>query len=260
MPRAFWKGVISFGLVSIPVMMSVATQTKSISFHLLHKKCKTRPKQVLYCESDDEYFSLKDTLRGYEVAKDQHVVLDEKDFEKVPIRTIRSIDIQCFVDANEIAPIYYDNCHYIEPQELGIKPFQLLHRALEKTGRVGIAKVAFQRREHLCCLRPFEDIILLQTIHYPSEIIKREEPLHPEMKSSEAELNMAISLIKSMAKGFNPEEYSDDYEDALKKLIEAKVKGLKIVQLQTPAAEITDLMAALRESVKAARGEKATGK
>jgi DNA end-binding protein Ku len=256
MPRAFWKGVISFGLVAIPVKMSVATETKTISFHLLHKKCLTRPKQVLHCDTDNEYFSLKDTVHGYEVAKDQYVVLEESDFKKVPIKTSHSIDILGFVEAKEIDPIYYHSSHYVEPEELGAKPFQLLLKALEKTGRVGIAKVAFQRREHLCSLRPFNDILVLQTMYFQDEIIKRDEPAGPQIKVTETELDTATSLIKAMAKQFKATDYKDEYEQALKKIIESKVKGLQIAEPEESKVEVTDLMAALRESIKAAKKEK----
>lgn len=256
MPRAFWEGVISFGLVAIPVKMSVATETKTISFHLLHKKCLTRPKQVLYCETDNQYFNIKDTVRGYEVAKDQYVVLDESDFNKVPIKTAHSIDILGFVEAKEIDPIYFQSSHYVEPEELGVKPFQLLLKALEKTGRIGVAKVAFQRREHLCSLRPFEDILLLQTMYFQDEMVKREEQALPRAKTTEAELDMAVSLVKTMARGFRAEDYRDDYERALKQIVEAKVKGLQIVVPEAPKVEIADLMAALRESIKVAKKER----
>src|SRR4030042_5122124 len=119
MARAFWKGVISFGRVAMPVKMYVGTQGKSLSFRLLHKKCLTRPKQVLHCETDNEYFGIKDTVRGYEVAKDEYVVLKDSDFEKVPIKTAHVIDITGFVQADEIDPSYYSAIHYIEPEELG---------------------------------------------------------------------------------------------------------------------------------------------
>src|SRR3972149_9391137 len=223
MPRAFWKGVISFGLVAIPVKMYVGTESKSISFHLLHKKCLTRPRQVLHCETDDEYFSIKDTVRGYEVAKEQYVVLNDSDFEKVPIRTSHAIDILGFVEAKEIDPIYYYGIHYLEPEELGAKPFRLLREALEKTGRLGIAKVAFQRREHLGCLRPLEDILVLHTMHYENEILPRKEITPPKTRVTAAELDMAVSLIKAMAKSFNPEDYNNEYHQALKRVIEAKI-------------------------------------
>ncbi|MBI2980030.1 MAG: Ku protein [Chloroflexi bacterium] len=257
MPRAFWKGVISFGLVAIPVKMYVGTESKTLSFHLLHKKCLTRPKQVLHCETDDEYFSIKDTVRGYEVAKEQYVVLNDSDFEKVPIRTSHAIDILGFVEAKEIDPIYYFGIHYLEPEELGAKPFRLLREALEKTGRVGVAKVSFQRREHLGCLRPLEDILVLHTMHYATELLSRKELFPSKTRVTEAELDMAVSLVKAMAKSFTPEEYKDEYQEALKKVIEAKVTGEKIVAPAAPKAEIVDLMATLRASIEAAKKEPA---
>ncbi len=253
MAKSFWKGVISFGLVAIPVKMYVATETRPVSFHLLHKKCLTRPKQVLHCHVDNEYFSIKDTVRGYEVSKDQYVVLDESDFEKVPIKSSHAIDIQCFIDAKEIDPVYYYGGHYIEPEELGVKPFQLLREALEKTGKVGIAKVAFQHREHLCCLRPLEDILALQTIHFQSEILPHDEIEVPEAKTTAAEMDMAVSLIKAMVKSFKPEDYHDEYQEALKKVVEAKIKGQKFVAPSVAKVEMMDLMAALRASVEATK-------
>ncbi|MDP3879234.1 MAG: Ku protein [Dehalococcoidales bacterium] len=253
MPRAFWKGAISFGLVAIPVKMYVGTESKPLSFHLLHKKCLTRPKQVLHCETDDEYFGVKETVRGYEVAKEQYVVMDDSDFEKVPIKTSHTIDILGFVEAGEIDPLYYYGVHYLEPEELGTKPFQLLKEALLKTGRVGVGKVTFQRREHLVCLRPLEDIIVLHSLHYEAEILPRKEISPPKTKATDAELDMAVSLVKAMEKSFKPDDYKDEYQHALKKVIDAKIKGEKIVALAMPKAEIGDLMAALRASVEAAK-------
>jgi len=255
MPRAFWKGVISFGLVAIPVKMQVGTETKALSFHLLHKKCLTRPKQVLHCDTDNEYFNMKDTVRGFEIAKDMYVVLTDNDFDNVPVKTSHAIDIVGFVEANEIDPMYYYGIHYLVPEELGAKPFRLLREALEKTGRVGIAKVTFQRREHLCCLRPFEDILLLHTMHYDSEVLSRKELAPPKPQVAKAELDMAVSLIKAMAKSFEPKDYRDEYQEALKKLIEAKSAGEKIVAPVAPKAEIVDLMEALRASIAAKKKE-----
>ncbi len=255
MARAFWKGVISFGLVAIPVKMYVGTEGKSLSFHLLHKKCLTRPKQVLHCETDNEYFGMKDTVRGYEVAKDEYVVLKDSDFEKVPIKTAHAIDIMSFVRAEEIDPLYYSGIHYIEPEDPGVRPFQLLREALIKTGRVGIGKVTFQRREHLACLRPFEGTIVLHTLRYSNEIAPRAEITPPETMVKEAELNMAISLINAMADKFQPEKYKDEYREALQKVIDAKMKGERVISPALPKAEIGDLMEALRASIKAAKKE-----
>jgi len=255
MPKAFWKGVISFGLVAIPVKMYIGTESKSLSFHLLHKKCLTRPKQVLHCETDNEYFGIKDTVRGYEVAKGQYIVLSEADFENVPIKTSHAIDILGFIEAKELDPIYYAGVHYLEPEELGARPFQLLREALEKTGRIGIGKVTFQRREHLCCLRPLDDIIVLHSLHYDTEILSRKEIAPPKSKLTAAELDMAVNLVKAMAQTFKPEAYKDEYRSALKKVVEAKMKGEKIIVPEAPKVEMGDLMESLRASIKAARKE-----
>ncbi len=255
MPRAFWKGVISFGMVAIPVRMYVATETKPLSFHLLHKKCLTRPKQVLYCANDSEYFDQKETVRGFEYAKDRYVVLDEADFKKVSIKTSHAIDILAFCQASEIDPIYYSGSHYLEPEELGTKPFRLLSETLQKTGLLGIAKVVFQRREHLCCLRPMENIIALHTLHYPGEIVSRKELTPAKVTVKADEVDLAVSLVKAMVRPFKPEEYKDEYQAALKTIVEAKVRGEEIVAPREEKVEIGDLMAALRASIEATRKE-----
>lgn len=253
MARAFWKGAISFGMVAIPVKMYVATTVKTPAFHLLHKKCLTRPEQVLHCPVDGEYFSSKETVRGYEYTKGQFVTLEESDFTRVRLKTLRVIQIMGFVKAEEIDHTYYRGSHYLEPEELGIKPFILLREALRKTDRAGIAKVAFQRREHLCCLRPLEDILVLHTLHYADEILPREELAPMRQEIHQEELDMAVSLITAMARRFHPEEYKDDYRQALQNLIRAKVEGREIKLLKEPKIEIPDLMSALRASIEAAK-------
>jgi DNA end-binding protein Ku len=253
MGKAFWKGVISFGMVVIPVKMYVATETKSISFHVLHKKCLTRPKQIWHCEKDNEYFSSKDTIRGYEYTKDQYIILNEEDFKKVPVKTAHSINIQGFAAAQEIDPIYYQNSHYLEPETLGVKPFSLLKLALIKTKKVGIAKVAFQRREHLCALRPLGNILALQTLYYPEEILNYSDLSQPDPANAPAELEMAVSLVNAMAVPFKPDEYKDEYVKGLKKMVEAKMKGIELKAPEEPKTEIPDLMAALKASLTAAK-------
>lgn len=252
MPRAFWKGVISFGMVAIPVRMSVATESKTPNFHYLHKKCLTRPKQVLYCSQDDEYFSPKDTVRGYEYSKEQYVVVEDDDLDKVPVRTTHTIDISGFVDAKEIDAIYYSGSHYLEPEELGLKPFFLLKTVLEKTKLVGIAKVSFQRREHLCCLRPLGKIMALHTLHYQQDILPIDELTPPEKKLAAGELEMASKLVEAMTTSFKPDGYRDEYALALQKMVEAKLKGVEIKAPEIPKVDFEDLMAALRASVAAA--------
>ena len=258
MPKAFWKGAISFGMVVIPVKMSVATETKSISFHVLHKKCLTRPKQIWHCEKDNEYFSSAETVRGYEYAKEQYVVLEENAFNKVPVKTIHSINITGFVGMNEIDPLYYHGNHYLEPEELGIKPFALLRDALVKTKRVGVAKITLQKREHLCCLRPLDDIMILQTMYFQDEILPRTEAAPTKQQLASTELDMAVSLVNTMAMSFKPAEYKDEYVIALKKVVEAKVRGVEIKIPKPLKIEPIDLMSALKISIENAKKESQT--
>jgi DNA end-binding protein Ku len=252
MPRAFWKGVISFGLVAIPVSMSIAIESKTPDFHYLHKKCLTRPKQVLYCAEDNEHFTSRETVRGYEYSKGQYVVFEENDFDKVPVKTTHSIDITGFTPVNEIDLIYYGGSHYLRPEKLGEKPFALLKTVLEKTGLVGIAKVAFQRREHLCCIRPLGKILALHILHYQQDILPIDDMTAPEQKLNKAELEMALKLVETMTTGFKPDEYRDEYTLALMKMVEAKLKGVEIKVPEIPRIEIEDLMTALKASVAAA--------
>jgi DNA end-binding protein Ku len=252
MARAFWKGTISFGLVSIPVKMYTGTEAHPIAFHLLHKKCLTRPHQVLRCDKDNEDITIKDTVRGFEYSKDRYVVLDEKDFASVPVKTTHTIDIAGFIRAGEIDAIYYSGIHYLEPDKLGVKPFLLLREALLKTDRVAIARVSFQLREHLCCLRPSEDSILLHTLYYNDEILPRTEFAPKVQDIKPDELEMAISLVNILSKEFDPAQYHDEYRVALQALIESKIRGKSITPLPEAAAEIPDLMAAMRASILAA--------
>jgi len=254
MARAFWKGGISFGMVIIPVKMSLATEKKVPAFHLLHKKCLTRPKQMLYCAKDDEYFGIQETIRGFEYTKDQYVMLDERDLEKIPFSTSHAINIINFVEEAEIPQVYYSESHYLEPEGLGGKPFNLLRETLIKTKLLGIARVSFQKREHLACLRPFHKILLLQTMHYRDEILP--EPDVAETKFTAQEMEMATALVNVMAKPFKPEDYKDEYEQGLNKVIEAKMRGEKITVPKAPKLEVKgDIMAALRESIVAAKKE-----
>ena len=252
MPRTFWKGAISFGMVTIPVRMSTAIDVKTPIFSFLHEKCQTRPKQVLYCEKDDEYLTRGETVKGYEYAKDRFVVLNDEDFEKVPVKTLHTIDILGFSRIDEIDIIYYDGTHYLEPEAMGLKPFILLRNVLDKKGLSAIAKVAFARREHLCCLRPYNSILALHRLHYQASILSPNDMKPDEVELKDAEMEMAEKLVDAMTIGFKPNEYHDDYTAALLKLIEAKLQGIELQAPEIPQAEIEDLMEALRQSVTAA--------
>lgn len=253
MPRAFWNGVISFGLVVIPVSMYVASRSKSpVALHYLHKKDLVRPKQVFQCPLDGEYFERDEAVKGYEYAKGQYIVLSDEDFEKVPIKTTHSIDILGFVKEDEIDPVYFDGAHYLEPKELGVKAFAILREALLKTGRVGISKVTFQKREHLSCLRPEDGTMMLHTLHYADEVVAPPQEIGPKQEITPQEVDMATSLIKVMETSFKPEQYKDDYHIALQKVIEAKLKGEEIKAPRPPKAPVIDIMSALKKSLEEA--------
>ncbi len=254
MAKSFWKGVISFGIVIIPVRMYVATHIKPVSFRVLHKKCLTRPHEEWYCEKDDEYFTSDDTVKGYEYSKEQFVVMDENDFEKVPVATAHSVDIMSFVEASEVDPVYYQNSYYLEPEDIGAKPYALLREVLVKTKRVGIAKVSFQKREHLCTLRPIGDVLALHTMYYHDEVLATNELKDPKQAVTAAELSLAETLVKALEKPFTPDKYKDDYRDALKKVVDAKLKGVELKETKIPKSlESVDLMKALRESLDTVR-------
>jgi DNA end-binding protein Ku len=255
MPRSIWNGVVSFGMVSIPVKLYTATDNKDISFNQLHKTCGTRIKQQRWCPTDEKVVDYDEIQRGYEYARDQYVVLSEEDFEKIPLPSKHTIELAAFVKDDEIDPIYYEKSYYLEPDETGIKPFALLMRALKKKNLTAVAKLAIRNKERLCALRPYDGTLMLETLYYPDEVrVQKGEGL-PEVKVSEKELNMAFSLIDLMTEDFNPTEFKDNFREALMEVIQAKLEGQEIVEAPTPhEGKVVDLMTALKASVEAAKG------
>jgi DNA end-binding protein Ku len=254
MARAIWSGTISFGMVSIPVKLYGATESKDISFHLLHKTCGTRLKQVRWCPTDEEEVPWSDTVRGYEYAKDQYVTLTEEDFEKLPLPSKHTIDLSAFVKEEEIDPVFYERSYFLAPGERAEKAYALLLRALEEKKLTAIATITIRKKEQLCALRPKEGALMLETLYYPDEVRAAPETDLGRSRISEREMDMASALIDLLRKPFDPEEYKDHYRGALEKLIDAKLEGREVVR--APAARETrviDLADALRRSVEAAK-------
>jgi len=258
MPRSIWNGVISFGMVSIPVKLYTATDSKDVSFNMLHKDCGSRIKQVRTCPVHERELSMDEIVRGYEYAKDEYVVLTEEDFANLPLPSKHTIDIAGFVKLDDIDPVYYEKAYYIEADEAGLKPFVLLMRVLNKRGLTAIAKIAVRNKERLCALRPLDGRLMLETLYYPDELrVEKGEPL-PDVKVTEKEVGMASSLVDLMLEEFKPEEYHDDYRQALMEVIEAKLKGAEIVEAPAaPKGKVVDLMSALKKSVETAKKRKA---
>ena len=256
MPRSIWKGAISFGLVSIPVKLYTATESKDISFRQIHDAdCKARIRQQRWCPVHETVVEYNEIVRGYEYSKDRYVILDDEDFDKLPLPSKHTINLDAFVEAEEIDPIYFERSYYLEPDEAGAKPFALLMRALQEKGLVAIAKIAIRNKEQLCALRPQEGALTLETMYLADEI--REAPAEVDWRSqkvSAPELKMAETLIEMLHKPFEPEEYHDDYRAALREVIDAKLEGVVLEEVESrEPPKVVDLMAALRASVEAAK-------
>jgi DNA end-binding protein Ku len=254
MARAIWSGSISFGMVTIPVKLFGATESKDISFHLLHATCGTRLKQLRWCPTDEVEVPWSETVRGYEYAKDQYVKLTDEDFEQLPLPSKHTIDITAFVQDAEIDPVYYERSYYLEPDERAEKPYALLLKALEQKHLVAIATITIRKKEQLCALRPKSGSLMLETLYYPDEVRLEHGIDLAKTRLSERELDMAHTLIDLLRKPFDPDEYQDHYREALAQLIDAKLEGRDVVKAP-PAKEtrVIDLADALRRSVEAAR-------
>lgn len=257
--RNIWKGVISFGLVTIPIKLYTATEVKDIKFNFLHRECKSPIKYEKVCPVCKKEVASTDLVRGYEYERGRYVVVEEEDLEKIPLSTLKSIEILDFVDLKEIDPIYYVKSYYIAPGELGTKPYQLLLEAMHKTGRIAIARVVLRQKESLAILRVYRNCLVMETIFYPEEI--RATNLIPELnydvKIHENEMKMAVSLIENLSAEFQPEKYQNNYRQALLELIQAKVSGEEIVEPARPeATKVVDLMEALKASIEAAKKDK----
>lgn len=254
MARAIWSGSISFGMVTIPVKLFGATESRDISFNLLHASCGTRLKTVRWCPTDEVEVPWSDTARGYEYAKGQYVVLTEEDFEKLPVPSKHVVEIAAFVGEAEIDPVFFERSYYLAPDERAEKPYALLLQALEKKKLAAVATITIRKKEQLCVLRPQDGIMMLETLYYPDEVRARPEMDIKDSKVTERELDMAFTLIELLRKPFEPEEYRDTYREALTALIDAKLEGREVVTSPEPAeTKVIDLADALRRSVEAAK-------
>ncbi|HEU4527829.1 MAG TPA: Ku protein [Actinomycetota bacterium] len=254
-PRAMWKGAISFGLVTIPVAVYPATEEKSLKFNQLHDEDMGRVRYKRVCSIDGEEVDFDHIVKGYEVEKDRYVVLTDEDLDAVPVESSRAIDIQQFVDLDEIDPMLFKKSYYLVPDETGAKAYALLRKALAEESKVGIAKVSFRDKEHLAALRFKDEVFVLETMYWPDEIRTADfDTLDSDSKVRDNEVQMARQLIESLSEPWNPEEFTDEYREALLGIVEKKLAGEPIeVPEEAPAARVVDLMAALKASVEAAK-------
>jgi DNA end-binding protein Ku len=248
-PRSLWTGTISFGLVSVPVRLFGATESKELRFHFLDKHDLEPIAYEKVRRDTGKHVDNDDIVRGFEVEKGRYVPLDEEDLDRLDVELTKTIDICDFVDLKEIDPIYFRKAYYLAPQDGAEKAYRLLERALEETAKVAIAKIVIRNKQHLAAVRPSNGTLVLETMYYADEV-RQPERLTGGGRLAKPEVELAKSLVENLSAKFDPKKYDDTYRKELLQLLRAKAKGKDLPEPeQEPDGEVVDLMAALRESV-----------
>jgi len=258
MPRSIWSGAISFGLVNVPVKLYSAVSKKTVRFHQLHDKDGVRIQQKRFCPADDEEVAYEHIVKGYEISPDEYVVVTTEELDALEPQKTRAIDIEDFVDLDEIDPLFYDHPYYLLPDKSAAKPYRLLHQAMREANKVAIARVVIRSKEQLVAIRPVEDVLAMSTMNFADEIVPADnfdEPTADDAETTKREVDMARQLVDSLSTDWEPDKYHDTYRERVLELIEKKAEGQEIVlQPVEEPKEVPDLMAALEASVKAAKG------
>jgi len=256
MARAIWTGTISFGLVTVPVRLYSAVSRKSVRFHQLNGETGVRISQKRVDSSTGEEVAYEDIVKGYEIAPDRYVVIEPAELEAVEPKKTKTIDIEDFVDLDDIDPIFFDHPYYLAPGTGGAKPYRLLLEAMRETGKVAIAKVVIRSKESLVAVRPMGDVLGLATMLFADEVTdpKRIDELSEadEVKTTKRELDIAKQLVDSLAATFEPGKYSDSYRAEVLEMIERKAAGKEIAvqpEREEETGEAPDLMSALQASL-----------
>jgi DNA end-binding protein Ku len=256
--KTIWKGAISFGLVTIPVRVYGATEEKSLRFHQLHAPDGGRIRYKRVCSVDGEEVDWSEIVKGYEYEKDHYVTLTDEELASLPVTSAKAIEIERFVDVDQIDPIFFQKSYYVVPEATGLKAYQLLREAMADDDKVAVAKVAFREKEHLATLRLRDNVFVLETMYWPDEIRAADfDVLDEQVQVRPQEVRMARSLIESLSSDFEPEEFRDTYREALEELVAKKVQGEEITYSEeAEPSKVVDLMEALRASVEAAKADK----
>ena len=260
--RAIWKGSISFGLVNIPIALYPATRREDLKFRLLRESDLSPVNYKRVAEKDGKEVPWDKIVKGYEYEKGKFVVLNEKDFQRVDLEATQTVDIQDFVDVEEIDPMYFYKPYFLEPQKGGDKAYSLLRDVLKKTNKVGIAKVIIKTRQYLAGVKATKDILVLELMHFAQELSDSEKLNVPKkIEPGKREIDMGEALVESMTSKWDPKKYKDDYRDALLDVIEEKVEsGGKEIEEKPKAkkesSKVIDLVAVLQESLQKSKGGK----
>ena len=253
MPRAIWKGSISFGLVNVPIGLFSATESKTVHFHQLDRKTKKRVHQKRVVDGSNRDIDFDEIVKGYEVAKGNYVVVEPDELEAVAPGASRAIDIEDFVDIADIDPVQYDKSYYLAPESGGgaEKAYALLREAMHASGRVAIGRFVLRSKQYLACIRPSGDVLVLHTMWFPDEV---RDPgaldVPGKVKLTDKERKAAQQLVESLTSDWDPDRYHDTYREKVEKLLKAKAKGKEIaVEPEVEREPVSDLMAALEASV-----------
>jgi DNA end-binding protein Ku len=252
MATSVWKGYLTFGLISIPIRLFSAARTERIGLNQLHNVCKTRIRMPLYCPQCERQVPRNEIVKGYEYEKDQYVLFDEAEIDKIEPQSARAMEILEFVKVDEIDPLYFDASYYVTPEDEGRKAYQLLLDAMEESNYAAIAKLTMHQREHIVVVRPRTKGMTLHTMFYTNEIREVAEygKIDAASEPKPAEKKLAEQLIESLAAPFEPNKYKDNYMESMKAMIEAKQQGLEIAEAPHPKlAPVIDLMEALKKSI-----------
>lgn len=250
MAKPVWSGVLVFGLVSIPVTMLPATNSHDIHFNLLHKKTKSRIKLQYYCPECEKVVSRDELGRGYEYEKGKYVLLEDEDLQKIKPHSSKSLEINEFVDLDQVDPVYFEKSYYLAPGEGGDSAFRLFTQALRESKKAGVGRLLMRDHEYLALIRPSEEGLVAHLMYYEDEIRKNENKVPKNTKIPEKQLQLAKHIIENLSEPFRPSAYKNEYIKKLDELIESKVTGRKLkVVPEKKRPHVEDLMAALQKSV-----------
>ena len=258
MAASVWSGYLTFGLISIPVRLHSGARSSGISFNMLHRTDKSRLKQQYVCQADGEVVDRSDIVKGYEYRKDEYVIVEPEEIKKIEPQTAKTMEILEFVKEEEVDPVYFESSYYMMPEEAGRRPYALLTKALQESEYVGIAKLTMHNREYTVFLRPHKGGMMLHTMYYKDEVREVEGFGAPDVGLKDAEVKVAHQLIEALAGDWEPEKYHDEFQDNLKNLIQTKLEGGKVVEIEKPKklAPVVDLMSALKQSLAQMEGKK----
>jgi DNA end-binding protein Ku len=252
MASTIWKGHLTFGLISMPVRLFAAARGERISFNQLHNVCHSRLKQPLFCPVCNRNVERSEIVKGYEYEKDQYVLFNEEDLDKIVPTSAHVMEILEFVKLDEMDPLYFDASYYLTPEDAGLKAYQLLMQAMKDSGYGAIAKLTMHQREHIVIIRPSDKGLTLHTMYYSNEIRPAESMPTGSVVVKEQERKLAQQLIQSLAAPFEPQKYRDAFQDNVRAMIDAKLAGKQVTEVAQPhMAPVIDLMDALKKSLAA---------